>query len=498
MKILSINQIREADAYTIANEPIDSIDLMERASIAFVNWFVSQFDSDKEAWIFCGTGNNGGDGLAIARILHTKQYNVKVFVVNPQKNRSEDFEVNYQRFLPLFKIVSIKEVSDIQVVPDHVNAIDAMFGSGLDRPVEGLYADVIKAINRSKCQTIAVDIPSGLFADQVSSGEAIVKADHTIAFQVPKLAFVMKDSAVFVGEWTVVDIGLHKSFIDGCETDYFVITRDRMKSLISPREKYGHKGTYGRALLIAGSYGKIGAAVLSSRAAMMSGLGLLTVHSPTCGVEILQTSVPEAMVSVDPTEFYFGEIPDTSNYTGIGIGPGLDQKEKSIKAIEELLGQLSNPAVIDADAINIIANHRKLMSLIPEGSILTPHHKEFERLVGQWKDDFERLALQMEFSKKHKIFVVFKGPHTAISTPDGQVHFNNTGNPGMATAGSGDVLTGLITGLLAQGHKPIEAGKLGVFLHGLAGDLAAKEKGEIGMIASDIIDKIPEAIQSLD
>jgi len=498
MKILSTNQIREADAYTIANEPIDSIDLMERASIAFVNWFVSRFDSGKEAWIFCGTGNNGGDGLAIARLLHEDKYNVKVFVINPQSHRSQDFEINYQRFLPIFKIQSIKEASDIQVIPEEVIVIDGLFGSGLSRKVEGLYAQAIKSINQSKCTTIAIDIPSGLFADQLTNSSTVVKANYTIAFQVPKLAFVMQDSGLYVGNWQIVDIGLSQSFIDNCDANYFVLTKEDIKSIMSPREKYGHKGTYGRALLVAGSYGKMGAAILAGRAAMRSGLGLLTIHSPTCGVNILQTSVPEAMVSVDPTEFYFGQVPDTSNYTGIGIGPGLDQKEKSEKAIEELLGQLSQPIVIDADAINIIANHRELISLIPEGSIFTPHHKEFERLVGKWENDFERLELQKEFSKRHEVIVVFKGPHTAISTAEGQVFFNNTGNPGMATAGSGDVLTGLTTGFLAQGFEPLEATQLGVYLHGFAGDIAAKDKGEFSMIASDIIDGISEAIQSLD
>jgi NAD(P)H-hydrate epimerase len=498
MKVLSINQVREADAYTIANEPIDSIDLMERASCAFVHWYVSRFHSDQEVWIFCGTGNNGGDGLAIARILHTKRYTVKVFVVNPQKNRSKDFEINYQRLLPLIKINDIKKLSDIQLVPDHVNAIDALFGAGLNRPVAGRYAEVIGAINRSSCQTIAVDIPSGIFADQLSIGDHLVIADYTVAFQVAKLAFMMKESTLYIGEWFVVDIGLDRSFIDRCESDYVVGTQYQMKSLLSARDQYGHKGTYGRALLVAGSYGKMGAAVLACRAAMRSGLGLLTIHTPSCGVDILQTSIPEAMISVDPTEFYFGEVPDTSNYTSIGIGPGLDQKEKSIKALEELLRPLTKPVVIDADAINIIADHRALLSLVPEGSIITPHHREFERLVGQWKDDFERLALQKEFSKMHKVIVVFKGPYTSVSTPDQQVYFNNTGNPGMATAGSGDALTGLITGLLAQQYGPEIAARLGVFLHGLAGDLAAKAKGETSMIASDIIDMIPGAFQSLD
>lgn len=498
MKILSTQQIREADAYTIANEPIASIDLMERTSKAFVNWFVDLFDANNEVWIFCGTGNNGGDGLAIARLLHEKKYNVKVFVVNPKSRWSEDFEINYQRFLLLFKILSVKDPSDIQAVPKDVIAVDGLFGSGLSRRVDGLGVDVIEVINKSNCTTIAIDIPSGLFADESTNEGAIIKADYTIAFQVPKLAFVMKEAGMNVGIWEVVNIGLDQSFIDQCDTEYFLITEELIKSFISPREKYGHKGNYGHALLVVGSYGKMGAAVLAGRAAMRSGLGLLTIHSPNCGLNILQSTVPEAMVSVDPTAFYFGEVPETSDYSAIGIGSGLDQKSKTVQAMTELLSQLTRTIVIDADAINIIAHHRELLSLIPVGSILTPHHREFERLVGKWNNDFERLSIQKEFSKKYQVILVFKGPHTAISTPEGQVYFNNTGNPGMATAGSGDVLTGLITGFLAQGYAPLEAAHLGVYIHGLSGNIAAQEKGVVSMIASDIVDMIPEAIQSLN
>jgi NAD(P)H-hydrate epimerase len=498
MKILSTQEVRDADAFTIANEPITSIDLMERASMAFLKWFTVKYDENKEVWVYCGTGNNGGDGLAIARLLYEKKYEVKVFVINPQSARSEDFEINYQRFLPLLKIHSVKEVSDIEIVPDNVLVIDGLFGSGLSRNVEGLYSEVIKSINKSQCITIAIDIPSGLFADGVTDGAAIVKADQTITFQVPKLAFVMKESGTNVGNWLVVDIGLSLSFIDQLVSNHFVLTNEMMQSLIMPREKYGHKGTYGRALLVAGSYGKMGAAVMAGRAAMRSGLGLLTIHSPVSGVDILQNNVPEAMVSVDPTEFYFGEAPETSAYSAVGIGPGIDQQPKTVQAMTKLLGELTRPTVIDADALNIIANNRELLSLIPQGSIMTPHHIEFERLAGKWKDDFERLSLQKAFSKKHQVIIVFKGPHTTISTAEGQVYFNNTGNPGMATAGSGDVLTGMITGFLAQKYTPLTAAQLGVYLHGLAGDFTARDKGEVSMIASDIIDRIPEAIQSLN
>ena len=497
MKILSTNQVKEADAYTIANKPIASIDLMECASLALANWLVDKFDVEKEVWIFCGTGNNGGDGLAIARMLCEREYDVKVFVVDPRKKVSEDFSVNYARLLPLLKVVSIEKAVEVPAIPDHVIIVDGLFGSGLSRKVEKIHADVIEAINRSKGTTVAIDIPSGLSGEGLLFGEVVVKADYTIAFQVPKLAFVIQDSGKFVGNLHIVDIGLDAPFIMQCETDYFVITKKMIQSFILPREKYAHKGSYGRGLLIVGSYGKMGAAVLSGLAAMRSGLGLLTIHSPRCGYEILQMSIPEAMVSVDPTQFCFGEVPDLSKYTAIGIGPGLDQKAKTVKALKKLLDQTTKPVVLDADAINIIANHRDLLPIVPQGSILTPHHREFERLAGLWKDGFQRLSIQKEFSIKHKVLVVFKDPYTAISTPEGKVYFNTNGNSGMATAGSGDVLTGLITGFLTQGYSSLEAAQLGVYVHGLAGDFVANHKGMMGMIASDIIDSIPEALLSL-
>ena len=492
MKILSAEQIRQADAFSIKNEPIASVDLMERASSSFVKWYVDRFDSTIPAKIFCGTGNNGGDGLAIARLLSQRGYSVEAFVIdNPQKG-TDDFKINYDRLQKVLTVQAITESYQFPTLSEKDVIIDAIFGSGLSRIVEGFYADVVDHINQSGSCVVSVDIPSGLLCDDICSCPA-VQANYTVSFQTPKLAFFLPTNYEYVGSWHVVDIGLDTKFIAQSESLFSTIETP----ILPKRKKNSHKGSNGRALLIAGSYGKMGAAVLSAKAAMRSGLGLLTVHVPHCGYDILQTSIPEAMVSPDPTEFYFGELPENLEVDAIGIGPGLDTKQKSLKALEKLLSKLSTPIVIDADAINLIAANRHFLNLLPENSILTPHHKEFERLVGIWSSDKERINRQLSFSKEFGVYVVFKGPNTAISTPEGEVFFNTTGNPGMATAGSGDVLTGIITALLAQNYSSLDAARIGVHVHGMAGDLAAEKNGEVGLIASDIIGYLPQAFSDL-
>ncbi|MDN5200666.1 NAD(P)H-hydrate dehydratase [Fulvivirgaceae bacterium BMA10] len=499
MKILSAPQIRQADAYTIEHEPIASIDLMERASNAFVDYFTRLFGTKNKILICCGTGNNGGDGLAIARLLSSMNYEVAVLVVRPNKEApgSADFEINY-RLLP--GIIPLTEINDNTQVPEKFNTdiiIDAIFGSGLSRPVEGLYAFVIRAINQSQAEVVSVDIASGLFCDTIAAEGPIVTPHMTISFQLPKLAFLLPENDPFVGEWKVVDIGLSSDFIADQKSKSHYVSSSDIKKMLRRREKYSHKGTFGRALLIGGSYGKIGAIVLSSRACLRSGAGLLITHVPQCGYEVLQTAVPECMVTTDASFEYISELPTIQNYQAIGIGPGLGVQEMSLKALRELLKDVKNPMVIDADAINLIAQNDDLIDLLPANTILTPHPKEFERLAGPWENDLERLDLQREFSKKHEVLIVLKGAHTSVSTPEGRVYFNSTGNPGMATAGSGDVLTGILTGLLSRGYSARKAAILGVYMHGLAGDLAAEKLGEESLIASDIIDYLPHAFTSV-
>jgi hydroxyethylthiazole kinase-like uncharacterized protein yjeF len=494
LKILTTTQIKELDAHTIRHEPIASIDLMERACLAFTGWFTAAIANNKSIGIICGTGNNGGDGLGIARLLAEQGYDVKVWIVRGSMPESENFKINLNRIrgkIPAFEIIS---EADQNLFNDRSVLIDAIFGSGLSRPADGIFAQAIRCINKTKALRIAVDIPSGLLADKPSEGE-IVQADHTVSFQLPQLSFLFPQSSRYVGVWHSVNIGLDQEFIEAQASVYSLLEQKDIRALLKPRSKFDHKGKFGHALLIAGSYGKMGAAVLAARSALRSGAGLLTVHVPKGGYEIMQASVPEAMVIVDENEEILSSFPDTKNFAAIGIGPGIGQDKKTLKAFTSLLEAAGNPLVIDADALNMLGSNRELLHILPKNSVLTPHPKEFERLAGSWKTDFERLQKQIDFSVKTGTIVLLKGAHSSISTPEGKVYFNNTGNPGMATGGTGDVLTGVITGLLAQGYSGLDSALIGCWIHGSAGDRAAAQMGQISMIASDITAYLPDAFR---
>lgn len=492
LKILTSKQIKALDAYTIQHEPISSIDLMEKACRAFVRWFKDRFDSEKVVYIFCGTGNNGGDGLGIARLLHAWNFDVRVFVITGTVLESPDFKINLDR---LSKLILVNTINNEDEIPDSSKAdiiIDGVFGSGLSRPIEGLYARVIENLNKYAAVRIAIDIPSGLQTDTPSSG-TIFNAHHTLSFQLPKLAFFFPENTQWVGEWHLVKIGLSQKFIAEAQTNHFYLQRKDILKILKPRNKHDHKGTFGKALLIAGSYGKMGAAILAARAALRSGVGLLTVHIPKSGVDILQTSVPEAMANVDHHEYWWNDTVECEHFDAVGIGPGLGTENESVKAFGKTLESSTKPMVIDADGLNMLAMHPELLYLLPNHSILTPHMKEFERLVGSWPTGFERLEKQLDFAKRTKSILVVKGAYSSITTSEGEIYFNPTGNPGMATGGSGDVLTGILTGLLAQGYTSKEAALLGVYLHGLAGDMGIKEVGMQALIASDIVNFLGKA-----
>ncbi len=496
LKILNTTQIKEWDAFTIRHEPISSIDLMERACRAFVQWFTLKFDASHTIGVVCGAGNNGGDGLGIARMLSDWGYPVKVWIVTGTVLESVDFKVNKER-LP--ERVDVKEFSTIpssELFESCQVLIDGLFGSGLSREPEGIYADVISLMNSSELTIVAIDIPSGLFADQHTSG-VCVHADYTITFQFAKLAFLLPENENRVGEWMAVDIGLSKAYLKDALVSNFLLNQKYVASLLPKRKKFSHKGDFGHALLIAGSYGKMGAAVLAARAAMRSGLGLLTVHVPKEGYSIIQNSVPEAMTSIDTNQFCFSGTGELDSFDVIGVGPGLGVESTTVNAIKSLLEKASRPLVIDADALNILAENSSLLHLLPPQSILTPHPGEFRRLVGDWNNDFDRLNKTRDFAKSTRCIVILKGAYSAVVSPDGLVYFNNSGNPGMATGGSGDVLTGVLTGLLAQRLNAIDAALIGTYIHGLAGDIAAAENGQTALIASDIISALPDAFKQI-
>jgi len=500
MKILKADQIRSWDQYTIGHEPIASIDLMERAATKCFEWL------DNNGWfvnpfaIFCGKGNNGGDGLAIARMLADRGCKVSVYILEFGHKGTDDFQTNLARLhqYPAVDIHFIQEEGNFHSLSQETVIIDALFGSGLTRPLEGFTARLVDHINNSGCAVIAIDVPSGMSVDQSSKGNKIVKANYTLSFQCYKLAFLVAENATFIGDVVILDIGLLPEFLTSFEAELELLDRSIIRSIYKPRNRFAHKGNFGHAMIIAGSYGKIGAAVLSSKACLRSGIGLLTCFIPKCGYEILQTSISEAMVMTDANSSIITKIDDdVLKYDSIGIGPGLGTASETRDAVKELLSIYKKPMVIDADALNGLSMEKNLPSL-PPGCILTPHPKEFERLFGECKDDFERIEKAMKNAKLLNCSIVLKGHHTFIATASGKGYFNNTGNAGMATAGSGDVLTGMITGLLAQNYSSKDASVLAVYLHGSAGDIAAEEFSKEAMIAGDIIDSIGNAFKQLE
>ena len=497
MKILTCTQQKEADAYTIANNNILSINLMEKAASLIANEICKRWDQSHRIVVFAGAGNNGGDAVAVARMLFTKNYNVEVYLFNIKGTISEDCMTNIKR-LQECGFTAYHEISNsfdpFQLFEEDV-VIDGLFGSGLNKPLSGGFASVVQYINASSAQVVSIDLPSGLMCEDNSnnSRQNIIHADLTLSIQLPKLSFLFPENEDIVGEWKLLDIGISPEFIRQADTPYIITEAQDVSQLIKPRKRFAYKNNFGHALLIAGSNGMAGASVLAARACLRSGTGLLTVHVPVCNHDILQTAVPEAIVQNDVHELYFAEPVDLDNYQAIAIGPGIGQEEETALATLDQLADCYIPAVLDADAINILSSHRNYLNRLPKGSILTPHIGELERIIGKCNNSFERLTKAKELAAYLQCYMVVKGAYTVVITPQGKFYFNPTGNPGMATGGSGDVLTGIILALLAQGYQPENAARLGIYVHGLAGDIACRRMGEISLTASDIIDALPEA-----
>jgi len=501
-KIFTVEQIRKADQYTIENEPVSSIDLMERAATECVIWLKQKAKPQQKFAVFAGPGNNGGDGLVIARLLAQAGFKVQVFFLNLSGKFSHDFQVNRERLVGIANV----EITECKEKPqewpefsEETIIIDALFGSGLNKPLKGLPSQVIEEINKQDQVKVAIDIPSGLFADKAieERNPIIFKADYTLSFQFPKLAFLMPENEFFVGDWHVLDIGLSEEYISGTETPYYFLTDHFVRSIYKPRAKFSHKGSYGHLMMIAGDHTKMGAALLSSKAALKAGAGLVTLHHPKNAGGAVVSSVPEIMSSPDESEEAFSKLPDMTRFSNVAIGPGLGIRKTTATALKILLQEIRSPIVFDADAINILSENKTWLAYLPSQSILTPHLKEFERLAGKSSNSFERMQKALEFTHKYQVYVVIKGAHTMIVSPTGKVYFNSTGNPGMATGGSGDVLTGIIASLIAQKYTSLEACLLGVYLHGLAGDLAAEQLGYEALLSGDIVDYIGKAFKTL-
>lgn len=501
MKIFTSHQIQQADAYTIEHEPISSIDLMERASHACTDAIEYFHPQVQEFHIFCGKGNNGGDGLAIARILTKKHKQVSVHIISTSDSSSTDFAKNLERLSECISPINHLSIhTHLQFEPISVSSqaiiIDSIFGTGLNKPITGVAKQAIEFINSIPNHTISVDIPSGLFCDSPTApNSTIIKADQTFTFQYPKLQFMFAENEQYTGEWHILNIGLSQEFESKTPTQFeFTTIKD---IYLHSRSSFAHKGKFGHALIIAGSKGKIGAAVLASKACINSGCGLVTTHVPSHGNNILQSSVPEVMTSIDSDEWFISRFPDTQVYSAIGIGPGLGTDASTINAFTQFLQSNSQQLVIDADALNILSTHKELLSQLPSHTILTPHPGEFDRLTHKHTNGYERLLTQIEFSKTYKVIVVLKGKYTSISYPDGQVCFNSSGNPGMATAGSGDVLTGIIVSLVCQAYSIDDAVKIAVCIHGLSADLLLLDETVETVTAQKIIGNLAKAFKKI-
>ena len=502
MKIFTCAQIHELDHYTIEHEPIASIDLMERAAKALTRTIVSLWGHSTRVCVFAGPGNNGGDALAVARLLADQGYAVQAYLFNTSGHLSPDCQTNKTRLEENKRIEAFTEVRqefDPPVLEDGMLVVDGLFGSGLNKPLSGGFASLVKYINASPAQVVSIDMPSGLMTEDngYNLRANIIQANVTLTLQQPKLSQLFAENHPFVGELHVVDIRLSEEGIRKTDAQYTMLDADEVRQRMLGRSPFAHKGQMGHALLIAGSYCMAGAAVLAARASLRSGVGKVTVNTPRRNIAILQTAVPEAIVKSGSEETIFAETIDTEEYQAMGIGPGLGVSEQTAIAMISQVRRTQCPVVVDADAINMLATHRAWMQQLPKGIILTPHPKEFDRMEGSSADSYERLTKACNMAERLKGYIILKGHYTAICMPDGHVMFNPTGNAGMATAGSGDVLTGVLTALLARGYSQQDACIVGVYLHGLAGDLAARDLGEESLTAGDIINYLPQAFKRM-
>lgn len=495
-KIFSVEQIRRADQYTIDNEPIASIDLMERAGVALFNWIFENFKEDRNYWIFCGTGNNGGDGLVVARKMNDLGWNCRAYIVQIKSKGSEDFEINKKRLLDSgCPVEIIQNKKDLPKDKGDI-LIDAVFGSGISGTLRGLGLEYVNWINDQHGTVISIDMPSGLAGDVESiDGRDLVavKADYTATIQFPKQTMLFEEFHQFCGPWDVVDIQLSAKFIAIEPSNQFYLKVEDIRPLLRPRRKYDHKGSFGHVLTLSGSATKTGAAVLMSKAALRAGAGLVTSHLPSSSSTAINIAAPEVMTSKDINTDILSELPDLAPFNAIGCGPGIGTKDETVEMLRSLLESAKCPIVLDADALNMLAEHTELQKMIPKNSILTPHPGEWARIMGRKSSSWIRVQEALTFAKDHQVIVLMKGAHSAICLPDGRTFFNSTGNPGMGTAGSGDVLTGILTSLLAQGYTPEHSALIGAYLYGLAGDLATKCIEEESLIATDIIEFISDA-----
>lgn len=501
-KILQPVQLKELDAYTIKEEKITSADLMERAATAICNEMCAMYAPQTRLVVFAGPGNNGGDALAASRLLSQRGFGqIEVFLFNINGSISADCEINKKRLAdcPSVKLTEVTAQFEPPQLTQDTLVLDGLFGTGINKPLNGGYATLVKFINASKSEVVSIDMPSGLMCDDNTYNvrSHIIRATQTLTFQVPKLSQLLSDNQEFVGHLKVLDIGLSKQKLLALESNYEITEEADVAPLLKTRNPFGHKGTFGHALLVAGQHGMAGAAILAAKACLRCGVGKVTVRTPQSNNDILQIAVPEAVLSLDENKEHLSASINTDNYDALAIGPGIGTHNETALAFIEQVRHTRKPILIDADGINILGDHKGWIQQIPNDTILTPHPLEFRRLGIRSVDPYTSLSEATEMAKHHGFYIILKGHYTAVCTPEGKTYFNSTGNSGMATAGSGDVLSGIITAFLSQKYSVVDACRIGVYLHGLAGDIAAEQLGEECVTASDIIASLPEAFKRL-
>lgn len=502
MKIFASTDIREIDNATCEAQNIDSLELMERAAGAVSCEIISRFLPSQRIVVVAGPGNNGGDALAVARLLYEQGYRkIEVFLFNVVGKISHDCDEERKKLITMDGIdfTEVKKDFSPPYLSENDVVVDGLFGSGLRKPLQGGFAMLARLINESNAYVVSIDVPSGLFGEwnENVSRRDMIHADLTLAFQTPRLAFFFEENAEIIGEWKLLDIDLDEAKMKEISTDFMLVDRRSVRPLLKPRSLFTGKRDYGSVLLMAGSAGMTGAAVLSAGATLRSGAGLVTVHSGRGGMQVVQTAIPEAIFEPDKHENYITDMTIHHTHQAVAVGPGIGTNDRTIDALGNLLNNCKTPLVLDADALNCIARKPDLLQVLPPQTVITPHIGEFDRLFGEHSNSEERLKKAIDMAKYYNIIIVLKGHHTVTVRPTGRVYFNSTGNPGMATAGAGDVLTGVIASFLAQGYRPEYAATVGVFVHGLAGDLAVEEKGECGIVASDIVAWLGRAIRKI-
>ncbi|MBR5170857.1 MAG: NAD(P)H-hydrate dehydratase [Muribaculaceae bacterium] len=501
MKIFTNDGLRRIGDRTVEKEGIEMLDLIERAASAVSYELISRWRTSKRFVFFAGPGDNGADALAVARMMYEQGYRPEVYLFNIKSAQlSPCCLANRDRllqtvgddidFIEVIQNFNPPELTENDVV------VDGLFGNGLRTPLKGGYTALVQYINSSDAYVVSIDIPSGMFGEWNMGNDRrnIIRADLTLTYQSKRLAFYFAENADCVGECKVLDIELDRESVARMPTDFYLIEREDVHDVMRPRNPFSNKYDHGTLLLIAGSYGMMGAAVMSARGALRAGAGLVTVHAPRCGYQVLQTAVPEALFEPDRNEIMTTAIDLHHTYSVVALGPGIGTNDETLEAVHQFIMNFKRPCLLDADALNCIARRPSLLRSIPPRSIITPHAIEFDRLFGDHNTDEERLKKALDVSKIYNITIVLKGHYTMTVRPDSKIYVNSSGNAGMATPGSGDVLTGVIGALIAQNYPADWSVVLGVYLHGLAGDLAAQEHGTYGMIASDIVDRLGKAI----